>query len=111
MARILITGGRGYRTRLNVFWTLAKIGVIDLLIFGDATGADEFAHEWARTTGTPFKRVKAPWKFMGLGAGHMRNGYMLDLNPDYVLAFPGDIGTRDCMKQARDRGITVFEVK
>ncbi len=50
----------------------------------------------------------APWDTMGRKAGFVRNVWMLDEQPDLVIAFATDIktsrGTRHCALEAEKRG-------
>ena len=82
-----------------------------LLASGAATGADRLAMAWAKIEGVQivgFPVYKAQWQKTGKGAGPIRNGLMLDMvQPDLVVAFPGNTGTADCVRQAKRRGITV----
>lgn len=109
--RVLVTGGRSYEKRLNVFWALAGLDV-DTIIHGGATGADTLASEYAKAVGIKEEKVEAPWGHLGRGAGKMRNSYMLQHHrPDLVLAFPGHDGTADCVRKARAMDIPVLEVR
>jgi hypothetical protein len=66
---------------------------------------------WAKKMGVQFVGFpvyQSQWRVTGKGAGPIRNGLMLDiLKPDLVVAFPGNRGTADCIRQAERRGITV----
>ena len=107
--RLLVTGGRLYQDRNHVWSVLSRLKPhISFLIVGDASGVDTMAADWARATLTPYRVVNAPWGILGNGAGHLRNAYMLDLRPDFVLAFDGGDGTKNCIKQAKDRHIPVM---
>jgi len=109
--RFLVTGGREYKHRGNVWRALTHLVENgDFMIVGDATGVDQYAREWAERFKCRHRVVKAPWFALGKGAGMLRNRYMLDLRPDIVLAFPGGHGTENCKKQARDRDIKVWEI-
>lgn len=75
---------------------------------GCATGADMHAREWCFKHGLPCATVSPAWKYHGNAAGPIRNRWMLDLlKPDRVIAFPGGAGTRDCVRQAMERGISM----
>lgn len=59
--------------------------------------------------GFPVERYPADWERYGKRAGPIRNRKMLDQGPDLVVAFGGDKGTADCVREARRRGIAVRE--
>ena len=92
---------------------MSGIGGIDNLfvISGGANGADSIARLASLELGCGFKEVKANWSKYGKSAGHIRNSEMLDMNPDIVWAFPlgASPGTRNCIMQAKQRGIRVDE--
>jgi hypothetical protein len=80
------------------------------IISGAASGADEFAIDWALSNWTDFKEYKANWARYGRAAGPIRNKQMLvEGNPDLVVAFPGGKGTANMVKQAKEVGIEVLE--
>jgi hypothetical protein len=123
--KVVITGGRNYVGREHVFATLDAVhaeNAITLLIHGacgwdadDPTtferqlrGADGLADAWAASRDVPIERVPAAWTSLGGNAGPIRNGLMLDRQPEIVIAFPGDRGTRNCTSQARKRGIRIL---
>ena len=69
------------------------------------------ANEWAKTKAEIKRWVcKADWDKHGKSAGPIRNARMLGWKPDVVVAFPGDVGTRDCVSKAKAAGIPVREV-
>lgn len=112
--KVVITGGREYTDDVTIYHYLDwvhKNSPITLLINGVARGADSIARQWAIDRNIPYHDVpvlKEHWKQYGKAAGNIRNGWMLDLNPDVVIAFPGNTGTADCMRQATKRGIKVI---
>lgn len=110
--RVLVCGGRDYRQPQRVYDALSSLDGVSLVIEGGARGADCFAAEWADKTETPHQQFVADWKAHGRAAGPIRNKRMLDEGkPDLVLAFPGGRGTANMMRQARDRGVRVVEVR
>ena len=113
MFKVLITGGREYSNRKYVFEYLDefhKATPISLLIHGGATGADYLAGEWAKSREIPFKVYPAEWKKYGKRAGPIRNQQMLDEeSPEFVIAFPGNSGTKDMINKAEKAKITVFK--
>ena len=107
--RLCVTGGRDYSNtkltferlnRIHLFEPIAEIG------FGCATGIDAMALEWAEQNEVSYRRYVADWDAIGLAAGCIRNGVMLeDFKPDRLLVFPGSTGTTDCARKARKLGI------
>jgi predicted Rossmann-fold nucleotide-binding protein len=110
--KVVITGGRDFMDYEFVRSTLDALDPRPTLIAsGCATGADRLAMTWAKKMGVQFVGFpvyQSQWRVTGKGAGPIRNGLMLDiLKPDLVVAFPGNRGTADCIRQAERRGITV----
>jgi hypothetical protein len=97
----------------------------ELVIHGNARGADQFAHDWAVRNERQVHVFPAKWRTgrslpnkLGYDtkAGHDRNGLMLDSYPNIpVLAFPFGVakGTRDCIAQAIERWheVKVYDLK
>jgi alpha-beta hydrolase superfamily lysophospholipase len=79
------------------------------VIHGGAEGADRMAGVIAHELGLKVDVHYADWKTHGKAAGPIRNREMLEEEPDVVLAFPGprSVGTRNCIAQARQRGLLV----
>lgn len=113
MKKVLVTGSRDFQDvdlivqELNRIQT--EIGPF-ILIEGGAQGADRIARNWAHEVGLPVCTVEANWKRYFKAAGHIRNGWMVALQPDFCVGFPGprSRGTYDCMDQARDAGIPTW---
>ena len=116
---VVVTGGRHYRDRKVVDDALDLLAP-DILVQGDATGADELARNWARRRSVPFLSYPADWFGYGKAAGPHRNTKMLDLlvvhlaagrgeieDKIIVAAFPGGVGTADCIAKAKRRSIDV----
>ncbi len=113
--RLLVCGGRKYKDKARVYKNLDKIsGIlqIEVLIHGDAPGADTLADEWATERNIPKLPFPADWDKHGKPAGHIRNRQMLtEGNPNLVVAFPGNAGTANMVKQAKQAKIKVVEFK
>lgn len=113
MSRILVCGGRDY----DDYHRMAEVFVDhvypgDVIIHGDARGADRLSERVAQPDWVTFERYPADWEKYGKAAGPIRNQQMLDEGrPDYVLAFPGGKGTRDMVERAKKAGIKVVEVE
>lgn len=80
------------------------------IIVGDARGLDRIVRDYCGYDLSHPNVVVARWESYGKIAGHVRNRQMLELLPDLVIAFPGGKGTRNCVRQAKDRGIEVRHV-
>ena len=114
-ARVLICGGREYddaRAMANAFDYLRERfpSYNPIIIHGGARGADTLAHIEARRRGWATAEMAANWQVHGKAAGPIRNGWMLNLRPDLVLAFPGGNGTADMVRQAQRRGVQVIQM-
>ena len=107
--RVLVCGGRD-------FWEQEVVNAVldrfkpSLLIEGGGPGADKCAQTWGQKALVPVMTFTAPWGKAGKGAGPLRNKWMLTIGaPDLVIAFPGGKGTADMKKQAKERGVPVWE--
>lgn len=102
--RALVCGGRDYADKDAVFYLLGLLHRgynFEVVIHGDASGADALAAAWARDRGVPVAAYPADWDAHGKKAGPIRNQQMLDEGrPDIVIAFPGGRGTYDMLKKA-----------
>ncbi|MBB5222740.1 hypothetical protein HNP73_002676 [Amaricoccus macauensis] len=111
--RVFVCGGRGFTDRESLRSALDRIASgarIDVVIHGDAAGADRLAGEWARLSGIRELAFPADWERHGRAAGPIRNRRMLvEGEPDLVVAFPGGRGTANMMRQARAAGVPVLE--
>lgn len=112
--RLLVCGGRDFSDTAMAYRVLDKVRKhmgVDVVIEGDARGADRIAGYWARKNRLDNIKFPADWKTHGIAAGPMRNRQMLDEGkPDYVLAFPGGNGTENMIRQAKARGLPVWRV-
>lgn len=121
MDKVIVTGSRIWPSSTVIAHALFKLNP-ELVIHGNARGADQMAHDWAVRNERDFHGFCARWKRNAAtggyhpGAGHIRNGRMLDAYPNtLVIAFPyGEArGTRDCIRQALEHGheVRVFDLK
>jgi hypothetical protein len=103
--RLLVCGGRDFRDAKHAYAVLNRLHQthgIDVVIEGDARGADRIAGYWARRNKIDNLKFPADWETHGIAAGTIRNGKMLaEGRPDLVLAFPGGRGTADMIRRAR----------
>ena len=115
--RVAITGDRNWPNAHAIARALMTLNpATDYVVLGDARGADRFARESCQALGL-FHRVHcADWRKHGPAAGPIRNAAMLnDLQASgdnqEVWYFHDDlqnsVGTRNCVEQARRRGLTV----
>lgn len=82
----------------------------DVLIHGDAKGADRLSEEMVEPSHVTVERYPADWDKYGKGAGPIRNKQMLDEGkPDLVIAFlaPNSRGTKNMIEQATKAGVPV----
>ncbi len=118
-ARILVCGGRTFSDHQMVFAVLDEIAAeqpVELVIHGDARGADRHGQMWAFARGIPEQAFRAKWsETRGLHpatlkrnasgqlynplAGFIRNEEMLRACPTHAVAFAGGSGTNDMCKR------------
>lgn len=106
--KVLVCGDRDWKDINLIMEAVENLGEV-VIIHGNARGADRLAGAVARTLGLPEVIVPAQWPYYGKSAGPIRNRWMLDLEPDLVVAFHDCIeeskGTKDCVNEAKRRGI------
>lgn len=111
--RVLVCGGRLFSDAEYAYRVLDQLHRergVEVLIEGDAEGADRIAGSWARQNGIENLKFPADWTTHGRAAGPIRNGQMLvEGKPDLVLAFPGGRGTANMIRQAKAAGVPVQE--
>lgn len=114
--RLLITGGRNWDDLITMWSFLDDLHremKIDVLIHGDARGADRMAGEWAETRGVPVEKYPAQWNKYGRAAGVIRNQQMLDEgNLDHVAVFHKNLseskGTKDMVNRCSKLNLPTF---
>lgn len=108
--KVLVCGDRKWPYKGIVRRVLYQVQP-SMVIQGGARGADTLAWDVAKEMGLATETYPAEWKEYGRAAGPIRNRLMLDQKPDLVIAFHDDIehsrGTKDCVTEARKRGIPV----
>lgn len=115
--KIIFCGDR-HTSSNYIFEPMIKLELKNLprystIIHGGCTGIDELVDTLARRIDKKFTIIKvdADWT-LGVKAGPIRNKKMLDMNPDYVMAFHQDIkyskGTKNMMQLAHDAGLPVY---
>ncbi len=110
--RLLITGGRDFTDRAAIENALLDLDQRpDVVIHGDAAGADRVAASVAEEHGLDVWKFPANWARYGKSAGPRRNYQMLvEGRPTHVLAFPGGPGTENMIKQASKAGLRVRRI-
>ena len=110
--RLLITGGRDFTDSAVIEQALLDIEIRpDVVIHGDAAGADRIAASVAVDHGLDVWKFPANWARYGKSAGPRRNYQMLvEGRPTHVLAFPGGAGTENMIKQASKAGLPVRRI-
>lgn len=113
----LVTGARSWENPKPIEKVLKRLISIYgsqrlIIITGGAPGVDTLVRRICEENFVHVLEMKALWNSgYGRGAGPIRNSMMLELDPDAVFAFHWDLkdskGTRDCVEQARKRGIPV----
>ena len=111
--KVIVCGGRNWTDTKATYAFLDRINKrwpIDVIIEGDARGADRMAGYWARKNKIENRKYPADWGTHGRAAGPIRNQEMLDKEqPGLVVAFPGGRGTADMVNRAHQAGIRVEE--
>lgn len=109
--RVLVCGGRDFNDLEMLTATLDEIHKatpIEVIIHGDAKGADKLAGVWARDNSVPIEKYPADWSKYGKSAGFRRNTQMLtEGKPDLVVAMPGGVGTAMMVDIARKASVKV----
>jgi len=108
---VMITGSRDWTDDVVIFNALSPYGDGDVIILGDARGADAIARGVCAERGLQFTVFEARWVEYGWRAGHERNSRMASaLSRQWLrghkmlcLGFPLEKsrGTWDALRQAR----------
>jgi hypothetical protein len=115
---IAVTGGRDYVPRDNdaiAFVGLLHAHRVKVVRHGGCRGADAAAARAAKVyfaetgLGGEVEEWPADWKKHGKAAGPIRNRAMLQ-GVEMLIALPGGRGTADCIRAAREAGITVIDL-
>lgn len=110
MTFVGVCGGRDFSDQglLNAIMQL-HVAPKDVVVHGNARGADALADRWAIEHHNHVVRVPALWTSHGKSAGPRRNAVLAALPLRLLIVFPGGVGTADMVKQARAKGIPVIE--
>lgn len=113
--KVLVAGGRDFSDSNFMFRFLGEFHTktpISLIIEGGARGADRLARKWAEQNKIPVVTFPADWPAYGAGAGPRRNLQMFrEGQPDVVVAFPGERGTRNMIQQAKTFMCPVIDLR
>ncbi len=115
--RYLVCGTRNYVGFQMMRRVLSRLRKDDVVIEGEARGADMMARNLARELGLECLAFPANWDKFGKAAGVLRNQEMLKQGrPDCVYAFymneadyNNSRGTRDMVKRSISAGVRVVE--
>jgi hypothetical protein len=113
--RLLVCGSRHWTDGGPVLSELSALSDVEVVIEGEAQGADTLARRAAEQLGIPVLPFPADWDRYGRGAGPRRNQQMIDEGkPDCVLACSEDLnssrGTADMCARARRAGVRTILV-
>lgn len=86
--KYIIAGGRNFNNYPALNTVLSQIisPEEDIIISGDAQGADALGAEWATLHGIPIQHFPAYWEQYGKSAGFIRNAEMAS-EADALIAF------------------------
>ena len=110
-----MAGSRGFDDYLLLVATLDKVlagreGAV--IVSGGAKGADLLGEQYAEERGLAVERYLPDWAKYGKGAGHVRNGTMVEVSQLAVFFWDGaSKGTADGIRKARAKGIPVEVVR
>lgn len=111
--RIIVTGGRDYKDEMKVRRVLLSLRPTYIHVGDCPTGVDLFVRNWCAYHHIQHQVWQAPWLKMGTKAGPWRNREMVKgpwVDPPLLVAFPGNKGTRDCIKHGINFNLTVLKV-
>ena len=109
--RVGVTGGRDFADASLLDATLLRLcREGDILVHGNARGADRGAATWFHRRGWHSEPHIADWERFGRSAGVRRNQEMVDSGLAFLIAFPGGRGTADMVRRCEESGIPVVRV-
>lgn len=113
---ITITGGRFHNNqtlihqKLDEIVNILKVTLGEIFIIfthGDCSGTDHHGRDWARSRSYFCQSLAAPWNDVKKIAGPLRNKMMMRMLAEcsadvkILVAFNGNTGTANCVKEAR----------
>ena len=114
--RVLVCGSRDWVDYQMIKRELVTRSYIEVVIEGEAKGADYMGRIAAEALGIPVEPYPADWDKHSIGAGIVRNRQMLEEGkPDMVLAFhdhlfDGSVGTKHMVQIAKEAGVQVIVI-
>ncbi len=111
---VLVCGSHRFGDETHVWNVLSEMHEKEpftALVHGGAEYIDTFAGAWAEFYCVPQIIYPANWDMHGLAAGPIRNTRMLVCEqPDRVVAFKGENGTKDMVTKAKKAKVPVYEI-
>jgi len=112
LMKVAFSGDRNWTDVESVRKRMTLLPLDTEIICGDARGLDTIVYNIAKEIGFKINGPHyANWRLYGRSAGPIRNRVMLDCGPDLLVAYHPDLesskGTKDCVNEARRRGIAV----
>lgn len=111
--RLIVAGGRDYSLSELDYGILTGIHLaigISEIVSGGCAGADSGGERWAAEHQVSIKYFIPLWAERGKAAGPLRNGEMAKYG-NALIAFPGGRGTANMVKQARDNGLHIWDLR
>ena len=110
--KIIIAGGRDFNNYAVLETIMSKFRIDieeDIIVSGDARGADTLGVKWAENHFIRVKHFPADWDYYGHAAGFIRNLEMADY-ADMLIAFwdGKSKGTSHMIKTARKNGLPYY---
>ena len=84
--KYIVAGGRDFNNGVIVKTVLNSFQDIDMIVSGDARGADFLGIMYATEKNIPIKHFPAQWDIYGNAAGYIRNAEMGEYG-DILIAF------------------------
>lgn len=85
---------------------------IDVIVTGDAKGADELAKKYAQEYDIPLLVFRADWDKYGKSAGPIRNAEIVKAADTLIAFWDGKSkGTKNSIAQAKALGLLVIEIE
>jgi hypothetical protein len=110
--KIIVCGSRYFANKAGVYAFLDGLEGVAEVVHGGATGADQFAKEWADERGLPtqvFPVTPGEWRKWGRPAGPRRNARMAKAGANLLVAFKGGPGTANMVRTCEALGMRVIK--